>query len=148
MNVDSTLKILLNYAGDWDVVIPQTLRVTPRKRWFKCVEHEIRHESEQCVGVALVSLGKSEPDLVDFRPNTPELGMFPPWAAYPKSNSVWAGWRQGYGDGYLWHWCDWLVSLPADRCRIYFENHPVPNDGRLWHDWFNSVVIRKLGIGT
>ncbi|ERN41090.1 hypothetical protein KR51_00023510 [Rubidibacter lacunae KORDI 51-2] len=144
MNIETTLRILFKYADDWQVVLPEPLKVSPQKRWLKCVEHLIHHNSNDCIGLASVRLNEATPNFVDFRPSTPKLNMFPPWAAYPKSDSVWGGWRQGYGDGYLQHWSEWLSTLSDEQYRTYFDKYPIPIDDRLWYEWFQRVRKRMF----
>ena len=141
MDSSNSLLILEQYADEWGITLPTPLRVVSQKRWFRCIEQHIVHESDECSGIASIVLGNSRPSFVDFRPRTDAITMLPPWAAYPSSTSVWGGWRQGYGDGYLRHWHQWLEALPQNDRIQYLTRYPAPNDDRLWLDWFESAKL-------
>ena len=141
MKRSNSLSILKEYMDEWGILLPAPLYVVSKKRWLRCIQHRIIHDSDECAGLALIELGNSRPSYVDFRPLAPTLTMLPPWAAYPDSSAVWGGWRQGSGDGYLSHWRQWLADLPTEDRREYLKRYPAPDDERLWLDWLESLVI-------
>ena len=144
MDSSSSISIATEYAMQWRVVLPLPLYVMPRRRWFRSAEHHIAHESEKWIGTALVLASRSNPDFIDFRPLFASESMIPPWAAYPSYSSVTSGWRQGSGDGYLAHWIKWLRNCHPEERSLYLSRFPAPNDDRLWHDWYASVVQPAL----
>ena len=146
MDTKHSISIVTEYAARWGVTVPSPLNVVAIKSGFRCVEHQVLYESDDWMGIASVMAGQSTPAFVDFRPNFAALAMLPPWAAYSSYDSVTSGWRQGYGDGYLSHWINWLVELESNDRTNYLTRYPAPIDERLWGDWFESVVKPSLPI--
>ncbi len=123
---------------------PLPLRVVNVRRWLVCVEQRLLHQSDECIGTASILARHNVPDFVDFRPRLGRGDMLPPWTAYPNYSSVSSGWQQGYGDGYLQHWYKWLEALTITDRNNYLAKHTIPDDDRLWPDWFESAVRRQF----
>lgn len=59
--------------------------------------------------------------------------MNAPWEEFPELCCVSSGWRQGYGQGYLYDWDDWYQQLSPQERAAYQVRHAQPTD---WYDFY------------
>lgn len=70
-------------------------------------------------------------DLYDFTKLKTEI--LPPWIVFPSYSRASAGWRQGYGEGYLIIYYAYRNYLSEEELKEYDKKYPIP-------DYFWSVV--------
>lgn len=71
---------------------------------------------------------------------TLENPLPPPWIMYPNIPPRSIGWRMGYGEFYIFTFCDWFKSLSKDEQNIYQDMFPEPK--KTWH-WFYTGDIKE-----